>query len=177
MLKAVYIGGGKYTKIIRWRKLSNASMGRFHFFVFFWIFQVFFFLNQCTQFYSNKNKWIKYKKWVKSYDTLDEPSVICDQVKRCYPGPLNCNFCDGFISFGLPQTFTWPQWVVVLKKGDCWRRYPKKEAAPDTCQVKVVMTQPRSGTFRESLTEILTKSENSWFFIHFTLSREFKAQT
>ena len=43
MLKAVYIGGGKYTKIIRWRKLSNASMGRFHFFVFFWIFQVFFF--------------------------------------------------------------------------------------------------------------------------------------
>lgn len=56
MLKAVYIGGEKYTKTIRWLKLSNASMGRFHFFVFFWIFQVVFFFNQCTQFYSNKNK-------------------------------------------------------------------------------------------------------------------------
>ena len=44
MLKAVYIGGGKYTKIIRWQKLSNASMGRFHLFVFFWILQDFFFL-------------------------------------------------------------------------------------------------------------------------------------
>lgn len=44
MLKAISIGGEKYTKIIRWLKLSNVSMGRFHFFVFFWIFQVVFFL-------------------------------------------------------------------------------------------------------------------------------------
>ena len=56
MLKAVYTEGEKYIKIIRWLKLSNGSMGHFHFFVFFWIFQVFFFFNQCTQFYSNKNK-------------------------------------------------------------------------------------------------------------------------